>query len=167
MPYPARARTGLKGPKGSTDDVNSIDDTLKDDFDHLEAVMALVSQGVLASRPTSSSGSPGITGRQYFATDTRELFYDYGTGWVKIGGARAEGSFTVVNTYTGGGDVIILSTRLAHGLGVVPKACGIHVFRGSDLVGYGTMKSTTDDTWLYFATSTLALGDVLKWWASA
>jgi hypothetical protein len=39
-------------------------------------------QGVIASRPISTSGSPGIQGRVYYATDQLIWYYDYGTGWV-------------------------------------------------------------------------------------
>jgi len=44
-------------------------------------------QGALAARPTSTSGSPGIPGRIYVATDQtpHQLFWDYGTGWDAIG----------------------------------------------------------------------------------
>lgn len=50
----------------------ALDDVAKDD------------QGVLASRPTSTAGTPGKRGRYYFATDTIQLFRDNGTGWDEI-----------------------------------------------------------------------------------
>jgi hypothetical protein len=40
--------------------------------------------GTLAARPTSSVGTPGITGRHYFATDESQMYFDYGTGWIGI-----------------------------------------------------------------------------------
>jgi microcystin-dependent protein len=40
--------------------------------------------GTLAARPTSSVGTPGITGRHYFATDENQMYFDYGTGWIGI-----------------------------------------------------------------------------------
>jgi microcystin-dependent protein len=43
------------------------------------------SAGVLASRPTSTPGSPGILGRRYFATDAVAECIDTGTGWVRAG----------------------------------------------------------------------------------
>ena len=49
----------------------------------LDAV-AMDDQGVLASRPVSSGGSPGLRGRYYKATDTNQMFRDYGTGWDEI-----------------------------------------------------------------------------------
>jgi hypothetical protein len=49
-----------------------LDDVAKDD------------QGVLANRPVSTGGSPGKFGRYYWATDTLELYRDFGTGWTKV-----------------------------------------------------------------------------------
>lgn len=46
---------------------------------------AIYGQGVLASRPVSTAGSPGIQGRFYYATDTGILYYDTGTAWQQIG----------------------------------------------------------------------------------
>lgn len=40
--------------------------------------------GTFAARPTSSVGTPGITGRHYFATDENQMYFDYGTGWIGI-----------------------------------------------------------------------------------
>jgi hypothetical protein len=45
----------------------------------------MFAQGTLASRPVSTSGSPGKTGRIYYATDNTHLYYDFGTGWTDIG----------------------------------------------------------------------------------
>lgn len=42
-------------------------------------------QGLLASRPVSTSGTPGIQGRVYFATDNSTLYWDTGTSWVSVG----------------------------------------------------------------------------------
>lgn len=39
------------------------------------------SQGVFASRPISTPGSPGKSGRYYYATDRKILMRDFGTGW--------------------------------------------------------------------------------------
>jgi hypothetical protein len=44
----------------------------------------IYSQGLLASRPVSTGGSPGITGRFYYATDNQHLYLDMGTGWVDL-----------------------------------------------------------------------------------
>lgn len=48
---------------------------------------AIVSQGTLAARPTSTPGSPGKTGRFYYVssgTDIGSLYYDFGTGWFAV-----------------------------------------------------------------------------------
>jgi hypothetical protein len=50
----------------------------------LDLDVALIDQGVHASRPTSSVGTPGISGRFYYSTDRGILAMDYGTGWVEV-----------------------------------------------------------------------------------
>ena len=45
---------------------------------------ALDSQGGFGSRPVSTPGTPGITGRYYYATDQYRLYRDYGTGWDEV-----------------------------------------------------------------------------------
>ncbi|MFY9488061.1 MAG: hypothetical protein WAP35_05115 [Solirubrobacterales bacterium] len=40
------------------------------------------SQGVFASRPTSTGGSPGKQGRRYYATDQGIEYLDTGTSWI-------------------------------------------------------------------------------------
>lgn len=50
-------------------------------------------QGTLATRPVSTPGSPGMQGRIYVGTDQTPMTveYDYGTGWISIGGVAAGG----------------------------------------------------------------------------
>lgn len=50
----------------------------------IDPLLAPSDQGALASRPVSTVGSPGKSGRTYFATDTGQLFRDNGTGWDEI-----------------------------------------------------------------------------------
>lgn len=52
---------------------------------------AMYGQGTLAARPVSTSGTPGIQGRFYMATDQTPmvLYYDYGTGWASVGSISA------------------------------------------------------------------------------
>src|SRR4051812_34502917 len=52
---------------------------------------AMYGQGTLATRPTSTAGTPGIQGRFYMATDQTPmvLYYDYGTGWASVGSISA------------------------------------------------------------------------------
>jgi hypothetical protein len=50
-------------------------------------VDVIYGQGLLAARPTSSGGSPGIQGRVYWATDVNggTMYWDFGTGWTSVG----------------------------------------------------------------------------------
>lgn len=52
--------------------------------DRIAAVGGLFDQGVFASRPTSTPGTPGTEGLFYYSTDRRVLSYDYGTGWEDV-----------------------------------------------------------------------------------
>src|SRR4051794_33091856 len=77
--------------------------------------MAIDGQGTLAARPVSTVGSPGKRGRYYFATDTNQVFRDFGTGWVEVGdsafnviaenefgiGANAAGDYGCITGGTG------------------------------------------------------------------
>ena len=45
---------------------------------------AMYAQGAIADRPASTPGTPGITGRFYYATNENRLYYDYGTGWQPV-----------------------------------------------------------------------------------
>jgi hypothetical protein len=74
---------GLAGILG-TDASNSIDTTTQAMASNIDALAAIFSQGTFASRPDSTPGTPGITGRFYYATDTGILYYDFGTGWVAM-----------------------------------------------------------------------------------
>jgi len=78
MPDTARTRTGLQASAG-TDDVRTIDDTMKAAFDQLEALAALDAQGTLASRPAA-----GKRGLLYWATDAQMLYRDTGSSWVQL-----------------------------------------------------------------------------------
>jgi hypothetical protein len=53
----------------------------------VSALLTPYDDGAIGSRPTSTPGSPGIAGRTYRATDTGQLFIDYGTGWLELGQA--------------------------------------------------------------------------------
>lgn len=57
----------------------------------LEARGTIYGQGTIASRPTSSGGSPGVVGRFYVSTDEspRTVYWDYGTGWISVGSVGA------------------------------------------------------------------------------
>src|SRR5437588_12919595 len=77
LPYPGLA----DGPDGA--DVPYWVQALADALD----VAAIDDQGILADRPVSTSGSPGIKGRYYMvkgdpdSTQNGILYRDEGTGW--------------------------------------------------------------------------------------
>lgn len=50
----------------------------------LDSKIVAYSSGPLGSRPTSTLGSPGVAGRQYYATDVRVLYLDVGTAWLGL-----------------------------------------------------------------------------------
>jgi hypothetical protein len=92
---PTTTRAGLRYPLlTDTPDVPRDIGNIAADAD---GTFAMYTQGTLASRPTSTSGSPGKAGRIYYGTDTLHLYYDFGTGWSDIGpssSAIADGSIT-------------------------------------------------------------------------
>jgi hypothetical protein len=112
-----------------------------------DGVFAMYTQGTLASRPTSTSGSPGKTGRIYYGTDTLHLYYDFGTGWADIGPSSTaipDGSITggpaglgvkiaaatithdnvVAGTIRGGGNEISAGTVAAADISATLKPSG-------------------------------------------
>lgn len=85
--------TRLKMARPQTSDaVSQIRASIADIADTLD-VAALALQGVLADRPASTVGTPGIQGRLYFATDTQDLYYDTGTSWVNVTDAAQQTLF--------------------------------------------------------------------------
>lgn len=80
MPYGPTPRLGLIAPLGS-EQINQGDDKFRALVDQLDAVLAPFSFGLLSARPTSTSGTPGIQGRRYRATDAFTTFRDTGTSW--------------------------------------------------------------------------------------
>lgn len=83
MAFSTTAKHALRWLTGSSviSDIDAGFQALAEDVDGL---MAVDDQGLEGSRPTSTPGTPGKEGRYYFATDTRRLFRDYGTGWEEI-----------------------------------------------------------------------------------
>jgi hypothetical protein len=71
------------------DAANTIDTYSASLATALDGLLTPSSQGAKNVRPTSTVGTPGKLGRTYLATDTGEIFYDYGTGWAQIGGDEA------------------------------------------------------------------------------
>lgn len=83
MPGTTTGRWALPYVLGA-DAANTIDTTTQALAEKLRDEGVQFSQGVFASRPTSTPGSPGKTGRVYYATDTDQLFWDFGTGWKQM-----------------------------------------------------------------------------------
>lgn len=83
MPGTTSGRWALPYSQGA-DAANTIDSTMQSLAEKLRDEGVQFSQGTLASRPTSTGGSPGKTGRFYYATDTDQLFYDMGTAWEQV-----------------------------------------------------------------------------------
>lgn len=57
----------------------------------IENIIATDDQGPIASRPVSTPGSPGKEGRYWYATDTKTLSRDFGTGWYDINAWQPSG----------------------------------------------------------------------------
>lgn len=77
------SRWALRYPSGTdAPDIPLWMQRLANDLDGV----AMDDQGLLDSRPTSTSASPGKRGRYYYATDTDQFFRDTGNGWVQVGG---------------------------------------------------------------------------------
>lgn len=94
MPASPTSRMGLQAVAGA-DAANTIDTTGQTLASAIDSQTAIFSQGVVGSRPTSTPGTPGKTGRFYYATDTDQLFYDFGTGWKQV---RPDESLTAYKT---------------------------------------------------------------------
>jgi hypothetical protein len=86
--YNTSGRYGLRALEG-TNLVSDIDGGFAALRDDLDAIIATADKGIASSRPTSSPGTPGKTGRWWYSTDTDELSFDYGTGWLLVAAAAA------------------------------------------------------------------------------
>lgn len=87
--------------------ISEIDTGIAALADDIDAIIATDDQGTFAARPVSTAGSPGKSGRYYYATDTGELFRDTGTAWVAVqvgliaNADLADGAVSVVKTGVG------------------------------------------------------------------
>lgn len=84
MPGTPTTKHALPTVNGSTDLARDIDTAINNLAAAVDSKMVGYGEGTLASRPTSSPGSPGVTGREYYAIDTDQRFKDTGTSWVEI-----------------------------------------------------------------------------------
>jgi hypothetical protein len=76
-------RWSLPAPDGS-DQIPNGDNQIRALASAIDALLTPFSSGVLASRPTSTSGSPGILGRVYDPTDAWGEDRDQGTSWQRM-----------------------------------------------------------------------------------
>jgi hypothetical protein len=91
VPYVTTTKYGLRALTGGSN-VSDIDAGFLALAGDLDAIIATADKGTAAARPTSTPGSPGKSGRLYYATDG-DLAFDYGTGWAPVPSAP------IVNTY--------------------------------------------------------------------
>ena len=125
----------------------------------LDDTVATDDQGVIASRPTSSGGTPGVRGRYYFATDEGVLYRDRGTQWDAVAAVGADTTNPPGNIITYIGvtapsgwllcDGSIYTTATYPALGAVIgsrftlEADAAGTFRVPDLRGRGTIGAGT------------------------
>lgn len=86
MPGTATPRFGFVKPLGP-DPVQQLRLSVGGNQDMVEALGLQYAQGTTTSRPVSTPGTPGITGRVYYHTtgaSAGNFDYDYGTGWVTV-----------------------------------------------------------------------------------
>lgn len=97
MPFTTTVRYALRKMTGATD-ANTIDDGFAALADDVDAKLTPYDTGTLASRPTSTLGSPGKAGRTYRSTDKAGVVdLDHGTGWVPLAPGPAIGAFSAYN----------------------------------------------------------------------
>lgn len=78
--YGQTIKHGLRKMLG-TSSVRDIDAGFAALADDIDARIAIDDQGPIATRPVSTPVNPGIKGRYFYASDTDQLFRDFGTGW--------------------------------------------------------------------------------------
>jgi hypothetical protein len=112
-------RYGLPTMAG-TDFIADINEWTASAMAAIDAKMSGYAEGTLAARPTSTSGSPGVAGRVYRATDTGQWFLDTGTGWAQVtsSGAPASGKAIIATsqTLTGAGYALMPTPDRVSGL---------------------------------------------------
>ena len=132
MPEIAGSRLGLQAISG-TDYVHDIDTIDQAQIAILEAKGARIDTGTLSARPTSTGGTPGISGRFYFATDIQALYYDTGAGWRPLGSVAfraVSGSVTAQP-----GDLINAAASSVIGLGAAVANATVTITTSSTTTG--------------------------------
>src|SRR3954447_20993543 len=65
----------------------------------VDAAYSTFSRGTKAARPVSSPSQHGIARRIYWAYDTGEMFFDFGTGWELLNQARGAAGGDLSGTF--------------------------------------------------------------------
>ncbi len=98
------------------DDLAAEADTVSQaQSERLDEIIAIDSQGALASRPVSTPETPGKAGRYYWATDTLALYRDHGTGWTQVVTLATDGKLILggdANLYRSAADVLKTDDKL-------------------------------------------------------
>jgi hypothetical protein len=74
-------------PRPGLDDPADAPDAFNDLTDVLDPIGVVFAQGTLAARP-----APGVSGRLYWATDAKAIFYDDGAAWNSGAGSGSAGA---------------------------------------------------------------------------
>lgn len=129
MAFTNTAKWALRRLTGASlvSDIDAGFTALADDIDPL---LTPYTEGVAASRPVSTTGSPGKQGREYRSTDTGVIEKDTGTSWVPLGGVARYGAHApgaVVPLTTSFADYATLATALPAGVWAITAEIDINV----------------------------------------
>lgn len=95
-------RLGLPSPDG--DEPVAVPDDIRALALAIDGA-AVVDAGPDSNRPESSPSVPGLAGRWYWSTDTEQLAFDHGTGWLTVW-PQAPGAASITDTHLANDAVI-------------------------------------------------------------
>jgi hypothetical protein len=98
----------------------------------------VIVEGIYAGLPAF-----GMAGRIYFATDTKQTWYDNGTAWVNVTSGTSISSVALAPSAPG-------NFTVAHGLAAAPSAVSITMTSGGQIWGQSPISDATN---LYLAAS--------------
>lgn len=144
--------------------ISDIDAGFQALAEDVDARMVGKTSGPESTLPTSSPASPGIVGREYYATDSKKWFKDNGTGWDEftLGGAPASVPTATILAYGAStppagylacdGSAVDRTTYAnlfavigtAHGAGNGTSTFNVPDLRGRAAVGAGTGTGLTN-----------------------
>lgn len=135
MPGTPTTKYGIATLTGS-DIVKNGPASINGSLTTIDSLLAPSDQGALSSRPVSTVGSPGKSGRTYWATDTKQLFRDSGTGWDEIARVQQQAWQTAALTGFLPGEVL---SYYKDSLGVTHFKGNLHAVGGSTVAGSSTL----------------------------